>query len=66
MVMQSLRIKGFKADLSKVCECRIFIVGRTEKYLLANFRRHMKDVHEVPFVAEETRRKLKREIEKFM
>ncbi len=64
--MQSVRTKGFKADLSKVCECRIFIVGRTEKDLLSNFRRHMKDVHQVSFVAEETRRKLKQEIEEFM
>ncbi len=60
-----MRTKGFKADLSKVCECGIFIVGRTEKDLLANFRRHMKDVHEVSFVAEKTRRKLKLEIEEF-
>ncbi len=61
-----MRTKGFKADMSKVCECRIFIVGRTEKDLLANFRRHMKDVHKASFVAEKTRRKLKREIEEFM
>ncbi len=64
--MQIVRTKGFKADLSKVCECRIFIVGRTEKDLLANFRRHMKDVHQVSFLAEETRRRLKRETEELM
>lgn len=64
--MQIVKAKGFKADLSEVCGCRIFIVGRTKKDLLANFRRHMKDVHKASLVAEETRRKLKWEMEGLM
>lgn len=38
-------VNGFKADLSSVCGCELFIVGRTKEDLIHNFRRHEKDVH---------------------
>ncbi len=56
-------MKGFRADLSKVCECGIFIVGRTQRDLMANFRRHMKDVHRVSLIADKNRRRLKQVME---
>jgi predicted small metal-binding protein len=57
------RMNGFKADLSKVCGCEIYIVGRTRKEMLENLRRHMKDVHRVRQVAVETRRMLRKATE---
>jgi predicted small metal-binding protein len=56
-------MNGFKADLSKVCGCEIYIVGRTRKDVRENLRRHMKDVHRVRQVMAETRRRLRRATE---
>lgn len=53
-------MKGFKADLSKICGCEIYIVGRTKKDLLDNLKRHMKDVHRVWQITGETFAKLTR------
>jgi predicted small metal-binding protein len=56
-------MNGFKADLSRVCGCEIYIVGRTKKDVLENLRRHMKDVHRARQVAAETQRRLRKATE---
>ncbi len=55
--------KGFKADLSKVCGCELFVVGRTKEGLIDNFRRHERDVHRLSRLAKGTRRRLERAAE---
>jgi predicted small metal-binding protein len=56
-------IKGFKADMSEICGCGIFVVGKTKKDLLSNFTTHMRDVHRARHVAGDIRRKLKQAVE---
>lgn len=56
-------MKGFKADLSKVCGCGIYIVGRTKRDLLENYARHTKDVHRVRQMTAETRTRLRQATE---
>ena len=58
-----LRTQGFKADLSKVCGCELFVVGRTKKDLIDNFRRHEKDVHRLSRLTKRARQRLERAVE---
>lgn len=57
------KLIGFKAYLSDVCGCQIYIVGRTKKDVLENLARHMRDVHHNRQLEAETQRRLGKVLE---